>query len=210
MATAPVSPVQIVRDPATASTLLQPPRLRILELLSDEDSATGVARKIGLPRQQVNYHLRSLEAGGLVELVREQRKGNCVERIVRATATSYVISPEALGNLGNTPPERRDRFSAAYLVGVAARAIRDLAILGRRAAKAGKRLATLTIETEVRFRSAEERNAFAEELANTLARLTAKYHDEQAPSGRLFRCWVGAYPAITRTEDDASDSTKLE
>ena len=165
---------------------------------------------MGLPRQQVNYHLRSLESSGLVEFVREQRKGNCIERIVRAMAATYLISPEALGKLGASPAEGQDRFSAAYLVRTAARTIRDLAVLGRRAARAGKRLATLTLETEVRFASAEDRSAFAEELANTLARLVSKYHDERAPSGRLFRCWIGAYPAITKAEEDTSDSTRLE
>jgi hypothetical protein len=50
---------------------------------------------LALPRQQVGYHLRALEQAGLVELVEERRKGNCIERIVRAAACSYVISPEA-------------------------------------------------------------------------------------------------------------------
>ena len=203
--------VHIVRDPEVAVTLLQQPRLRILELLAAPDSAAGIARKMGLPRQQVNYHLRSLEANGLVEFVQEQRKGNCVERIVQATAATYLISPEALGRLGDRPEERQDRFSAAYLVRTAARAIRELAVLGRRAARARKRLATLTLEAEVRFATAEDRHAFAEELANTLARLVSRYHDAGAPGGRLFRCWIGAYPAVTKTEaEDSAESTRLE
>jgi len=60
----------------------------------------GLARKLGLPRQRLNYHLRALEDAGLVELVEERRKGNCFERLLRATARSFVISPEALGVLG--------------------------------------------------------------------------------------------------------------
>ena len=31
-----------------------------------------------------------------------------------------------------------------------------------------------------------------------------KYHDEQAPQGRLFRFVLGAYPAITKTEEEAA------
>ena len=59
--------------------------------------------KAGLPRQRLNYHLKALEQCGLLECVEERRKGNCTERILRATAHSFVISPDALGALGPTP-----------------------------------------------------------------------------------------------------------
>ena len=115
-----------VRDPAQAAALLQPQRLRLLEGLSEPDSAAGLARRFGLPRQQLNYHLRELERAGLVELVEERRRGNCVERVVVATARHYVISPEVLGGLGASLDEVRDHFSSTSLVAVAARAIREL------------------------------------------------------------------------------------
>lgn len=66
-----------------------------------------------------------------------------------------------------------------------------------RARAAGRRLSTLTLEAEVRFRSAEDRNAFAEELAADLARLAVKYHDQTADGGRAFRFFVGCYPAAS-------------
>jgi DNA-binding transcriptional ArsR family regulator len=202
--------LELVRSTQAAASLLEPQRLQMLERLAEPDSAAGLARRMGLARQQVNYHLRELEKEGLVSFVAERRKGNCVERLVRATARSYVISPEVLGRLGATPEERRDRFSVSYLVAVAARAIRDLAVLAARAASAGKRLATLTLEAEVRFASAADRNAFSEELATELARLSAKYHTESGSSGRLFRFFVGAYPAITRQEPDSGEPVRLE
>jgi hypothetical protein len=144
----------------------------------------------------VNYHLRELEKDGLVELVEERRRGNCNERVVRATARSYLISPEALGGLGSRPEQIRDRFSASYLVATAGQAIRDIGVLQDGAERAGKRLATLTLTSEIRFASAEDRNAFAEELATTLARLAAKYHDGDATGGRRFRFFVGGHPAV--------------
>ncbi len=158
----------------------------------------------------LHYHLQLLEKAGLIELVEERRKGNCTERVLRARALSYLISPSVLGALGRTPEEQRDRFSVAYLVSVAARAIRDLAVLRHRSQHAGKRLATLTIETEVRFASAEARTAFAEELTNTLANLAAKYHDAGAPNGRTFRFFTGAYPAVTKQQDDELASVNME
>lgn len=195
--------VHIVRDPAQAAALIDPARLAVLERLREPDSASGLARKLNLPRQQVNYHLRELEKRELVEFVEERRKGNCLERILRATARQYVVSADALGRLGSLPPSTAgDRFSAAYLVSAAARAIRDLGILGLRAARARKRLATFTLETQIRFRTAEERAEFAGEFTEAVARLAAKYHDGTAPGGRAFYCLTGIYPVITKQQDD--------
>jgi DNA-binding transcriptional ArsR family regulator len=175
--------------------LLDPLRLRLLEELREPDSAAGLARRLRLPRQKVNYHVRELEKQRLVELVGRRRRGNCTARILRATAHSYVISPTALGGVGADPAAVRDRFSAAYLVAVVARAVQDVGELAARADKSGRRLATLTLETEVRFASAEARAGFAEELARAVARLTDRYHDANAPGGRAFRFVVAGYPA---------------
>jgi len=68
-----------------------------------------------------------------------------------------------------------------------------------RAEKAGKTLATLTLQADIRFARADDLIGFTNELANALARLTAKYHSDD-PKGRVFRCFVGSYPAITRPE----------
>ena len=204
-------PIDVIQEPARAALLLHPTRRRVLELLAppnDPDSASGLARTLELPRQKVNYHLRELEDAGLVEHVEDRRKGNCVERIVRATATTYLISPEALGALGASSVDAQDRFSWATLVGTAARVIRDLAILRRRADGARKKLPTLTMQTDIRFSSQAALSEFSEELARKVARLTAKYHDDRATDGRLFRFFVGAYPAITKTEEEAAAETR--
>lgn len=187
--------LDVIRSRETAATLLQPLRQEILEGLGEPESASGLARRLGLPRQKVNYHLRELEKGGFVQLVEERRRGNCTERVVKATARSYAISPEALGALGSDPERIPDRLSAAYLVATAGQAVRDIGEMQERAEEGGKRLATLTLTGEVRFASAEARNTFAEELATALARLAAKHHDESAPGGRRFRFFVGGYPA---------------
>ena len=197
--------LQVIRDPEAAASALDPVRLALLEKLREPNSAAGLARAAGLPRQKLNYHLRQLESQGLVEFVEERRKGNCLERIVRATARQYLISPETLGAMGTKPEEARDRFSAAYLAAVSGRTIRDLAAIRRRADAEGKRVATLTLESEVRFASAESRAAFAEELTQAITHLIAKYHDTAAAKGRNFRLVVGAYP---KPPADAGESDK--
>lgn len=193
--------LEVVREPETAAALLDPTRQRLLAHLGEPDSAAGLARKLRLPRQRLNYHLHVLERAGLVELVEERRKGNCLERVVRATARAFVISPEALGALGLSAEAARDRFSTAYLITAAGRAIRDVASLEARARRDGKRIATFTMDADVRFASAEARAAFAEELGDAVARLAAKYHDERAPGGRPFRILAAIHPTSHTGED---------
>jgi DNA-binding transcriptional ArsR family regulator len=188
----------VVRDTARAAHLLDPMRVSLLERLSAPGSASTLARELGVPRQRVNYHLRELEKAGFVELVEERRKGNCVERLVKATAHSYLISPEVLGVLGDTPEEQQDKFSASYLLAAAGRMLRDLSGHVDAATAARKRVATLTLETDIRFATAEDRTAFAEELSTAVARIATKYHDAKAYSGRTFHLVVGAYPAVAR------------
>lgn len=195
--------LQIVQNPEKAAVLLQGGRLDMVQRLAEPDSAAGLARQLGIPRQKVNYHLRELEREGFVELFEERRKGNCVERVLRATAREFLIACHSGKQLS------ADRFSAAYLVSIAARVIRDLAVLCLRARRAGKKIATLTLETEIRFANAESRAAFAEELTASMAQLAAKYHDEKAEGGRRFRLIAASYPAV-RMEEQSHESANLE
>jgi DNA-binding transcriptional ArsR family regulator len=187
--------VQVIQKPEAASAALHRSRRQLLSALTEPDSAAGLARRLGLPRQRLNYHLRALERCGLIECVEERRKGNCTERILRATARSFVISPEALGSLGPTPESARDRFSASFVVAIAARTIQEVSTLESRARSANKRLSTLALDSEVRFATADARAAFAEELSGEIARLVAKYHDDSAAGGRRFRLVALAHPA---------------
>ena len=56
------------------------------------------------------------------------------------------------------------------------------------------RLATLAVDTEVRFRSPADRAAFTAELADAITKLVSKYHDESAPGGRAHRLVIVAHP----------------
>ena len=73
----------------------------------------------------------------------------------------------------------------------------------------GKRIATLTLETEIRFPSAASRAAFAEELTASIAQLAAKYHNERAEGGRRFRVIAASYPAVKMNES-SNESANLE
>ncbi|HEU4354317.1 MAG TPA: helix-turn-helix domain-containing protein, partial [Actinomycetota bacterium] len=133
--------VGVIQDPGAAEVSLDPIRTMLLTELVEPASATTVAARIGLPRQKVNYHLRTLEEHGLVELVEERRKGNMTERVLQATALSYVISPAALAAVQPDPSRAPDRLSARWLIALAARLVREVGQLLAGAAKARKRLA---------------------------------------------------------------------
>lgn len=90
--------------------------------------------------------------------------------------------------------EISDKFSATYQVAVAARTIREVADLAEQARLAGKRLTTLTLDTEIRFATPASREGFANELIETVNRLVSKYHDSLAEDARAYRLFVGAHP----------------
>lgn len=194
--------VEVIERPTAAAVALDPIRARLLSALSQPGSASSLAARVGLPRQKVNYHLRTLEAHGLVRLVEERPRRGLTERVVVATAEAYVVSPAAMGEASVDLARTPDRLSADYLIALAARAIREVGTLMRRANAAGKRLATLSLDTEIRFRSPAERAQFTAELAHAVAGLAARYHAADAPEGRTFRLLVAAYPLPLPASDD--------
>ena len=186
--------IQVIDDPAAATVALEPMRSRLLSELATPASAATLGNRVGLARQKVNYHLRALEAHGLVELAQERKWGGLTERLLVASASSYVVSPSAMGPVAVDPNREVDRLATSYLIALGARVVREVGDLVRRASASGKRLATLAVDTEVRFRSPADRAAFSRELAESIAKLVSKYHDESAPGGRAHRLVVVAHP----------------
>src|SRR5574339_442723 len=189
-------PLYIIDDPARARVALQPIRLRLLHLLERPQSAPQLAKATGMPRQRVLYHLRKLEAQRLVEAHDHGSVGRRIDRSYVRTATSYAIAPKTLGGVAVDSRTVADAFSAAYLSAVAGQALNDLAALGRAAAARGKRVPTLTLETDVRFATPADQRRFAGELTAALTTLAAKYHHPDAPQGRTFRVFACGYPAV--------------
>jgi DNA-binding transcriptional ArsR family regulator len=207
--------VAVIDDPAVAEVSLDPVRAQLLAALVEPGSATTLAGQVGLTRQKVNYHLRALERHGLVELVEERRKGNCIERLMRATAASYVISPTALAAVAPDPGRSPDQLSARWLLALAARLVREVGDLIKGATAARQQLATFGIDSEIRFASAADRAAFAQELAGAVTALVGKYHDQAAEGGRKHRLVVGLHPSITHASagtvgGPAADETTTE
>jgi DNA-binding transcriptional ArsR family regulator len=192
--------IQVIDDPAAATVALEPMRSRLLSELAAPASAATLAARTGLARQKVNYHLRALEAHGLVQLADERKWGGLTERLLVATAASYVVSPGALGPVAVDPNREVDRLSASYLIALGARVVREVGDLVRRAKETGKRLATLSVDAEISFRSAADRAAFSAELSEAVGKLVSKYHDDTTPGSRAHRLIIVAHPLPLKSE----------
>ena len=185
-----VDDVRVLADAAAVEVALDPIRASILEALTEPGSAASVAAAIGLTRQKVNYHLKALEAHGLVELAEERAWGGLTERIVRRSARHLVVAPDVLQRAGIDPNEVADHLSAAYLIAVSARTVSEVGAIATGAA-AGTRLPTLTVDTVIGFRSPDDRAAFAADVQSAVAALVARYHHDD---GRPHRLAVTSYP----------------
>jgi hypothetical protein len=207
LSAAPASGLKLLSETAQAAVLLHHPlRLKILAAMLEPDSATGVARRMKLPRQTVNYHVRDLARAQFLARAGRRRRRHLFEQCYVATARGYVLSPELLGKLAADPAQVADTFSAKYLLGLASKLQSELARSADLAAAAGKRLATLSINTELRFTSPGQRAAFTEELQRAIVEVAGRHSspfskaDGSAAEGRPFRLVVGCYPIPPATE----------
>jgi DNA-binding transcriptional ArsR family regulator len=183
--------VEVIESVDAAAAALDPVRARLLGELAVPASAAGLAARVGIARQKVNYHLKALEEHGLVELSEERRHGGITERVLQASAASYVVSPAAVSSSAADPDANADHLSAGYLVALAGRLVREVGALARWAGTTGKRLPTLTLDTRIGFRSAADRAAFADDLTAAVLDLAARYHHDD---GRPHRLVVAAHP----------------
>jgi len=186
--------LEVINDPAAAAVALEPIRSRLLAELNRPESAASVAAKIGLTRQKANYHLNALQSHRLVREAGQRKWGGLTERLFVASAASYVVAPAAMGFASTDPARTADRLSASYLIALAARVVQEVSDLVRRARDTDKHLATLSIDTEIRFRSSAERATFTAELSRAVTELAARYHDASSPGGRSHRLIVAAHP----------------
>lgn len=189
------------RQVSRAAAALSPFRLGLLEGLQQPESASGLARRLGLPRQQVNYHLRELERAGFIELSEARPRRGCTERIMRLT--SRVSFPRA--DAAAPPEVRADQeghgFASAHLLAATAAVAAEVAELRARADASGKRLVTTTLQGEVRFPTPAAYRAFVEGLTAAVASLVARHAAPDDPRSRGHRLTITLNPTLpARTE----------
>lgn len=139
--------VHVIRTIEAAAAVLDPIRLRVLSELigGGEQTGAALARRVNIPRQLVNYHVRALEAAGLVVTAGVVRRGSATERRVRAVAERFHIDPGVLGPLAASPPGGADLADvpaeSAASIDLACATAQDLAAFEEDAAAELRRLA---------------------------------------------------------------------
>ncbi len=206
IATTPQQPVEVIDDVVRAACLLKPVRLDLLDALREPDSAAGLARRLDVPRQRLNHHLKELERAEFVELVEERRRGNCTERVFRATAERYLIAPQVLGDLApRSPEELPERLSWARLMTLAGKMLRELTALRPRAERDRKHLATFSVHARVALPSPRHLARLRELLAQAVSDALAEVHDESNGS-RPYELVLGVYPSLEESFEAGSAS----
>jgi DNA-binding transcriptional ArsR family regulator len=181
----------VLETPGQLAAVTHPTRLRILDVLRVADSAAGVARTLGEPRQRINHHVRELAKVGLLVEAGNRRKGNFVEQLYEATAGTLVVSPRLTWGDGARLRAIADQVSLQHLVEVGERLQRDAAGLLDRAAFDGAQIPSATVEGTIRFPDAEARAAFLEDYLTLTARLMEQHG---ASEGEAFTVVLVAYP----------------
>jgi DNA-binding transcriptional ArsR family regulator len=201
----PPMALESVRDRSRVGALVEHPlRLAILRAAAEPRSATEIATGLGIPRQRVNYHIGRLRRSGFLIPAERRRRRGLYEQRYRASATAYVVAPEALAPVGAQADRVEDRLSAEYLVALAAQVQGELGQVLTDAAQQDKRVATLSISTEIRFTTPEQRARFARALHQAITRVVGRYAspsitaEGEPAAGRLFRLVLGCYPPPAR------------
>lgn len=204
----PAADLESVANSRRAIALLHPLRTRLLSLAREPASATELARKLGLPRQRVNYHVRALEKAGFLRAAGRRRRRNLIEQRYVASARSYALSSSLLGPLAADWRAIEDTASADYMLALAEQVRSDVALASEQARDEGKPLATLSVKSQFRFQTPAERAAFAAEVRRALVEVIARYsspnrlEDGRAGRGRPYRLVLACYPVPADVEGE--------
>lgn len=182
-----------VTDLSALQALTHPVRLQMLEMMRKPVSGAEVARAMGQGRQKINYHLKELEAAGLVRPVGERRKGALTEQLYEAVAGAYLVSPRVTWSDGRRERALRDQAALAALTDLAERIQRNAAELLDRAAYDGEEISSAAVEAEVAFADGAARSAFMHDYLEALGDLLRK-HGAQRNAGARYRVALAVYP----------------
>ncbi len=202
----PSTQLEAVGTARRANALLHPLRSRLLALAREPSSSSELARRLGLPRQRVNYHVRALEKAGLLKAAGRRRRRNLIEQRYVATARTYTLSPELLGPLAADWRTIADPASADYLIALAEQVRSDVGRASEEAGREGKRLSTLSLKSQFRFETPAERTRFAEAVRQAVVDVIARYSspnlraDGRPGRGRPYRLVLACYPVAASVE----------
>jgi DNA-binding transcriptional ArsR family regulator len=187
----PPARVHSIREPEILQALAHPTRIALLEALREPGSAAAAARRIGQPRQRVAFHMKALEAAGLIERIGTRRNGNFIETLYQAKAQSFVVAPDATWVDPRRLATLEKQHALQTLVAVGERLQRDAIGLLDQAAFEDREIPSAAVTAELRFATESDRAAFFKEYSAALVRLVEKY---QSKEGTPYRVVMAVHP----------------
>src|SRR5215218_3038370 len=170
-----------------ADALLKPKRVEVLRQLADPRTCTQIGQVLGDTPQAVYYHVKRLQAHGLVTLVEEHRVRGIIEGVYQAVAKSFWVSPTIVGRLGE--PRTRDQLlGLGFLLDLTESLQRDLATLG----SGPPALPSFGIAGDIRL-ATEDGAAFVAELQRAFGEVLTRYGGGE---GHPFRLALACYPNV--------------
>lgn len=196
--------IHCITDRSRATDILHPLRLEILRLAREPVSASELSPRLGLSRQRINYHVRLLARGGFLRKAGRRRRRNMIEQRYVASAPAFLLSPELLGGVGADWRRMEDAASPGYLLALNCQMGSDLVRVWRESGRTGKRAATLSLKSQFRFESPEQRERFTKALQDAVVRVVTDHTspnlnpDGSPAPGRAYRLVLGCYPYLPR------------
>jgi DNA-binding transcriptional ArsR family regulator len=168
-----------------ADALLKPKRVEVLRQLAEPRTCTQIGQVLGDTPQAVYYHVKRLQAAGLVSLVEEHRVRGIIEGVYQSVARSFWVAPAVVGRLGE-PRTREALLGLGFLLDLTEEIQRDLAGL----AAGPVTLPSFGIAGDIRL-APEDGAAFVAELQRAFGEVLARYG---GGDGAPFRLALACYP----------------
>ena len=116
-----MKPFKVLTDPAAMELLGDETRRRIIYLLrARESTISQVAEELKLTPQAIYHHVKKLLKAGLIDVEREERVENFIEKYYRASAEVFELSWGAQGKSQTVAAEQRlgDTLRALPKIGI--------------------------------------------------------------------------------------------
>jgi DNA-binding transcriptional ArsR family regulator len=176
-----------------ADALLKPKRVEVLRQLAEPRTCTQIGKVLDESPQAIYYHVKRLQAHGLVTLVEENRVRGIIEGVYQAVAKSFWVAPQIVGRLGD--PRTRDALlGLGFLLDLTENMQRDLAQL----AAGPPTLPSFGIAGDIRLK-AEDGAAFVSELQRAFGEVLTRYGGGE---GHAFRLSLACYPDVAPRESE--------
>lgn len=168
-----------------ADALLKPKRVAVLRELASPRTCTQVGQSLGDTPQAIYYHVKRLQAAGLVTLASEHRVRGIVEGVYQSVARSFWVSPDVVGRLGE-PRSREALLGLGYLLDLSESMQRDLAAL----ASGPVALPSFGIAGDIAL-APEDGAEFVAALQRAVGEVLTRYG---GGDGHPFRLTLACYP----------------